>query len=191
MRWTTLEKQFIKFSIILERRSWLCKWFLNKHMHNEHLNPFLHNYEKIPVHCRMYVWSWTVKACTCTFDTAFADWGSKCWLRKVIGGVIPPPLPSHYGPAYMYIDINPFASEAVYTRNFFFSTACRTACKHAFRFFRVLPEAVSTRHSWLWQTLDDVYTRQCFSEFEGTRFGAPGQKALPSVNEFTLLWIFA
>ena len=73
----------------------------------------------------------------------------------------------------------------------FFSTACRTACKHAFRFLRVLPEAVSTRHSWLWQTLDDVYTRRCFSESEGTRFGAPGQKALPSVNEFTLLWIFA
>ena len=30
--------------------------------------------------------------------------------------------------------INLFASEAVYTRNFFL-TACRTACKHAFRFF--------------------------------------------------------
>ena len=72
-----------------------------------------------------------------------------------------------------------------------FSTACRTACKHAFRFLRVLPEAVSTRHSWLWQTLDDVYTHRCFSESEGTRFGAPGQKAMPSVNEFTLLWIFA
>ena len=75
--------------------------------------------------------------------------------------------------------------------NAIFSTACRTACKHAFRFLRVLPEAVSTRHSWLWQTLDDVYTRRCFSESEGTHFGAPGQKALPSVNEFTLLWIFA
>ena len=67
--------------------------------------------------------------------------------------------------------INPFASEAA----IFFPTA--------FRFLRVLPEAVSTRHSWLRQTLDDVYTRQCFSESEGTRFGAPGQKALPSVNE--------
>ena len=31
----------------------------------------------------------------------------------------------------------------------FFSTACRTACKHAFCFLRVFPEAVSTRHSWL------------------------------------------
>ena len=40
--------------------------------------------------------------------------------------------------------LNLFASEAVYTRNFF-STACWTACKHAFRFLRVLPEAVSTR----------------------------------------------
>ena len=72
-----------------------------------------------------------------------------------------------------------------------FWTANRRTSEHAFRFLRVLPEAVSTRHSWLWQTLDDVYTRRCFSESEGTRFGAPGQKALPSVNEFTLLWIFA
>ena len=31
----------------------------------------------------------------------------------------------------------------------FFSTACRTACKHAFCFLRVRPEAVSTCHSWL------------------------------------------
>ena len=62
---------------------------------------------------------------------------------------------------------------------------------NAFRFLRVLPVAVSTRHSWLWQTWDDVYTRSCFSESEGTRFGAPGQKALPSMNEFTLLWSFA
>ena len=66
----------------------------------------------------------------------------------------------------------------------FFPTACRTACKHAFCFLRVMPEAVSTRHSWLWQTLDDVYTRRCFSESEGTRFGAPGQNALPSGNEW-------
>ena len=28
----------------------------------------------------------------------------------------------------------------------FFSTACRTAYKHAFRFLRVFPEAMSTRH---------------------------------------------
>ena len=33
-----------------------------------------------------------------------------------------------------------------YIHAFFFPTACRTACKHAFRFLRVLPEAVSTRH---------------------------------------------
>ena len=63
----------------------------------------------------------------------------------------------------------------------FFPTTCRTA----FCFLRVRPEAVSTRHSWLWQTLDDVYTRRCFSESQGTRFGAPGQKALPSGNEWT------
>ena len=36
-----------------------------------------------------------------------------------------------------------------YIHAIFFSTACRTACKHAFRFLRVLPEAVSTRHSLL------------------------------------------
>ena len=58
----------------------------------------------------------------------------------------------------------------------FFSTACRTACKHAFRFLRVLPEAVSTRHSWLWQTLDDVYTRRCFSESEGNTLRCPRTK---------------
>ena len=33
----------------------------------------------------------------------------------------------------------------------------------AFCFLRVLPVAVSTRHSWLWQTWNDVYTRNCFS----------------------------
>ena len=38
---------------------------------------------------------------------------------------------------------------------------------------------------------DDVYTRKCSSESEGTRFSGPGQKALPSMNDFTLLWIFA
>ena len=50
--------------------------------------------------------------------------------------------------AFHYFLVNPFASEAVYTRKFV-STAYRTACKHAFRFLRVFPEAVSTRHSWL------------------------------------------
>ena len=40
----------------------------------------------------------------------------------------------------------------------------RRPCIHAIFFLRVRPEAVSTRHSWLWQTLDDVYTRRCFSE---------------------------
>ena len=92
-------------------------------------------------------------------------------------------VPSQFPLWFITWCFNPFASEAVYTRNFF-STACRTACKHAFCFLRVLPEAVSTRHSWLWQTLDDVYTRRCFSDSEGTCFGAPGQKALPSGNEW-------
>ena len=38
-------------------------------------------------------------------------------------------------------------------------------------------------HEWLWQMWDDVYTRNCFSESEGTRFGAPGQKGT-AVNEW-------
>ena len=63
-----------------------------------------------------------------------------------------------------------------YIHAIFFSTACRTACKHTFRFLRVLPAAVSTQHSWLWQTLDDVYTCRCFSESEGTRFGSPDKR---------------
>ena len=79
---------------------------------------------------------------------------------------------------------NPFASRRPCIHAIFFSTACRTACKHTFRFLRVFPEAVSTRHSWLWQTLDDVYTRRCFAESEGTRFGAPGQKAQPVLLKF-------
>ena len=37
---------------------------------------------------------------------------------------------------------------------------------------------------------DGVYTRKCFSESERTRFGGPAQKALKSMNEFTLLLIF-
>ena len=53
------------------------------------------------------------------------------------------------------------------------------------------PGALSTRHPWRVIALADVYTHNRFSEFEGTRIGAPGQKALPSMNEFTLLWIFA
>ena len=47
-----------------------------------------------------------------------------------------------------------------------------------------MPVAVSTRHMWLWHLWDDVYTRRCFSESEGTLFGALGQKALQSMNEF-------
>ena len=38
----------------------------------------------------------------------------------------------------------------------FFSTACRTACKHAFRFLRVLLEAMSTR--WMTNVGWRVYT---------------------------------
>ena len=34
--------------------------------------------------------------------------------------------------------------------------------------------------------LPDAYTRNCFSESMGSRFGGPGQKALQTMNEFTL-----
>ena len=64
-----------------------------------------------------------------------------------------------------------------------FSTTNRRTSWHAFRFLKVLPVAVSTRHSWLWQMWDDVYTRNCFSESEGTRFGAPRTKGT-AVNEW-------
>ena len=58
-------------------------------------------------------------------------------------------------------------------------------------FFESFAGSRVNTHTWLWHLWDDVYTRKCFSESEGTRFSAPGQKALPSMNEFTLLWIFA
>ena len=58
-----------------------------------------------------------------------------------------------------------------------FCEFCRGPCQHATRGRDIVR--------------DDVYTRKCFSESEGTRFGGPGQKELPSMNEFTLLWIFA
>ena len=53
------------------------------------------------------------------------------------------------------------------------------------------PGALSTRHLWRAIGLADVYTCKCFSESMGSRLGSPGQKALPAMNEFTLLWIFA
>ena len=68
--------------------------------------------------------------------------------------------------------LNQFASDAVHT--------------HIPFCLRVWPGAVSTRHTWRDIVWDDVYTCKCFSESEGTRFGGPGQKALPSMNEFTL-----
>ena len=53
------------------------------------------------------------------------------------------------------------------------------------------PGALSKNHPWLVILRADVYTRKRFSESVGSRFGGPGQKALPATNEFTLLWIFA
>ena len=40
--------------------------------------------------------------------------------------------------------------------------------------------------SWRFIVAIDVYTRNRFSEFLGSRLGGPGQKALQAMNEFTL-----
>ena len=53
------------------------------------------------------------------------------------------------------------------------------------------PGALSTRHPWRAIVRADVYTRNRFSESVGSWFSGPRQKALPAMNEFTLLWIFA
>ena len=58
----------------------------------------------------------------------------------------------------------PHVGQRVNTHSVFWES-CQKPCQHA--------------TLWLWQMLDDVYTRRCFSESEGTRFGAPGQKSLP------------
>ena len=65
------------------------------------------------------------------------------------------------------------------------------ALKRAYRFLCVLAGALSTRHACRAIVALDLYTRSRFSESVGSRFGSPGQKALPAMNEFTLLWIFA
>ena len=70
-----------------------------------------------------------------------------------------------------------------------FSTADRRVLTRIPFFLRVWP--CQQRHTWRDIVQDDVNTRKCFLESEGTRFGGPGQKALPSMNEFTLLWICA
>ena len=47
-------------------------------------------------------------------------------------------------------------------------------------------EALSTRHTWRAIVRPDVYTRNCFSESMGSRFGGHRQKALQTMNKFTL-----
>ena len=64
-------------------------------------------------------------------------------------------------------------SADVLNRILFFGEFCWEPCQHTTRGRDIVR--------------DDVYTRKRFSESEGTRFGGPGQKALPSMNE----WIFA
>ena len=65
---------------------------------------------------------------------------------------------------------NQFASEAVYTRKIL-----RTF-KHAFRFVCLWSRDLSTRHVLHAIVAPDL----------GSRFGGPGQKALQTLNEFTL-----
>ena len=62
----------------------------------------------------------------------------------------------------------------------------RRTFKHAFRFLRGWPGALSTHHTWRTIVRPDVYTRNCLSESMGLRFGGPGQKALQTMTEFTL-----
>ena len=79
----------------------------------------------------------------------------------------------------MIFMFNQFASDAVCTRKNLPIDNRRTF-KHTFRFLRVWPGALSTRHT------RGVHTRNCSSESMGSRFGGPGQKALQTMNEFTL-----
>ena len=51
--------------------------------------------------------------------------------------------------------------------------------------------ALSTRHACRAIMAVDLCTRNRFSESMGSRFSGHRQKALPGMNEFTLLWIFA
>ena len=131
--------------------------------------------------CMLHAWAvegtWFVRDCFIMFSSWCACIETLLWLQGSKSVKI-----SMYMDVYMVLLTPSLRRPCIHA--IFFSTACRTACKHAFCFFRVMPEAVSTCHSWLWQTLDDVYTRRCFSESEGTRFGAPGQMALPSGNEW-------
>ena len=62
----------------------------------------------------------------------------------------------------------------------------RRTFKHAFWFLRVWPGALSTRHTWRAIVRPDVYTCNCFLESMGSWLGGPGQKALQTINEFTL-----
>ena len=69
--------------------------------------------------------------------------------------------------------------------------ADRTVSKRAFGFLFVLAGALTTRHACRAIVVLDLYIRNRFSESVGSRFSSLGQKGLPGMNEFTLLWIFA
>ena len=52
----------------------------------------------------------------------------------------------------------------------------RRTFKHAFRFLRGWPGALSTRHTWRAIVRPDVYTRNCFSESMGVTVRLPRTK---------------
>ena len=76
-----------------------------------------------------------------------------------------------------------------YTRNFF-STACRTALNTHSVFESFAGSCVCTRGcDKRWMTC--IHAGVSRSPREHASAVPPDKKALPSVNEFTLLWIFA
>ena len=92
--------------------------------------------------------------------------------------------------AYLHLDFSLTSSHRIpFKHNFFFGTAIGERLNTHSDFCVFWPGALSTRHPWRAIVRADVYTRNCFLESVGSQFGGPGQKALPAMNEFTLLWI--
>ena len=69
--------------------------------------------------------------------------------------------------------------QRLYKHAIFVGTVDRRASKRAFQFLCVLAGALSTHHACRAIVAVDLYTRNRFSESVGSRFGSPGQKALP------------
>ena len=79
----------------------------------------------------------------------------------------------------------------MYKHKIFVGTADRRASKCAFSDLCVFwrePCQHATHAVPSWHL---TCTHNRLLESLGSRFGSPGQKALPAINKFTLLWIFA